>query len=146
MPMLSRLPRTLMMIIAFVALQVSVLGATPACALWDHQPMASVTSSDGARRSGAAADDASVGVMAANDPFAGPSRELAVAGTPDGKAPCEHGTAPERCAVMPSCAAFIAAQSASPDEPPVPATRVASAIMLAPVFAALPPELPPPRA
>lgn len=144
--MLSWLPRTLMMIIAFVALQVSVLGATPACALWDHQPMASAASSDGARRPAAAPDDASMSVMAANDPFAGPSREPAMAGTPDGKTPCEHGTAPERCATMPSCAAFIAAQSASPAEPPVPATRVAPAIMLAPAFAALPPELPPPRA
>lgn len=144
--MLSRLPRTLMMIIAFVALQVSVLGATPACALWGHQPMESATSSDGARRAGAVPDNASMSVMAANNPPTGPSRELAMVGTPDGKTPCEHGTAPERCAAMPSCAAFIAAQSAFPDEPPVPVTRVASAIMLAPVFAALPPELPPPRA
>lgn len=144
--MLSRLLRSLMIIIAFVALQASVLRATSACAMWRHQPMASASSPDGARRFAAAPDRGSMSVMSADDPTAGPSRELDMTGMPDGTAPCEHDSAPERCSAMASCAAYVAAPSVPQAEPPAPATRVAPAIVLAPKFASLPPELPPPRA
>lgn len=144
--MLSRLLRSLMIIIAFVALQASVLRATSACAMWGHQPMASARSSEGSWRFAAAPDSGSMSVMAANDPFAGPSREMDMTGMPDGTRPCEHDTAPERCSAMASCAAYVAAAPVPQAEPPAPATRVAPAIVLAPKFASLPPELPPPRA
>lgn len=144
--MLGRLVRSLMIIFAFVALQASVLRATSACAMWGHRPMAPASSSDSARHFASVPDRGSMSVMAADDAIAGPSRELDMTGMPDGTTPCEHDTAPERCSAMASCAAYVAAHSVPQAEPPAPATRVAPAILLAPKFASLPPELPPPRA
>ena len=140
--MLSRATRGLVLLVAFIALQSSVLGSAAACALGGHHPMASGTASEGMPDMAATPG----GVAAPSSGSAGSSSNVAAAEAPDGEAHCEHDALPARCAAMPMCTAFIGTPSAPANDPGAPLMRVASAITLAPELEALPPEFPPPRA
>lgn len=143
--MLSRATRGLVLLIAFIALQTSVLGSAAACALGGH-PMASGTASAGMPDMATTPSGDPVSVGAPTSGLAGSSSSVFAAEAPDGEAQCEHDAPPVRCAAMPMCSAFIGTPSAPPNEPGAALMRVASAVTLAPELEALPPEFPPPRA
>lgn len=143
--MLSRLTRALVLLVAFVALQTSVLGTAAACGSGGQHAMAGSAPSGGLRHALAMAGDTPVSVASPSPEQEGSFAGLTAAELPDHEAPCEHGTTPQQCTVMPACWAFVGAPSVRPNEPGLPAMRVAPAVALAPDLAALPPELPPPR-
>lgn len=144
--MLSRLTRVLVLLVAFVALQASVLGASAAYALGVQHAMADGAPSGGLRHAPAMPGGTSTSVAIPSAAPAGSSSGLAAAKAPGGEAPCDHESAPQQCAAMPACWLFVGAPSVRPNVPGMPAMCVAPAVALAPALVALPPELPPPRA
>ena len=144
--MLSRATRGLVLLVAFIALQASVLGSAAACALGGHHPMASGTAFERMPDMAGTPSDDPASFGAPSSGLAGSPSSVAAAETSEGDAHCEHDTPAARCAAMPMCTAFIGTPSAPANEPGAPVTRVASAITIAPELEALPPEFPPPRA
>lgn len=147
--MLIRLARTLPLLVAFIALQGSILGGAAACALGEHHPMdatgmvsaAPVGSSDGPAvvdPMPAQGGSTSSGMSAWASSDASDVSERRV--------PCDHERMPEHCTVMPACSVFTVPVAQRQQQVGAPASRIAPLVALEPGLEAAPPELPPPRA
>lgn len=143
-PMLNRLIRAFVLLVAFVALQASVLGAAGACVVGGEHGAAGASSMD--PRHGAALPVDAAASVPAPDPRSASNPSSSLAAVTGGEAPCEHDAALQRCAAVQACVVFVDASVRRPDEPGVPiAHAVPPHAALAPDSPALPPEPPPPR-